>query len=449
MIELKKKGAGGQTLYDAIVAPSGGDYTSVVAACAGEAAGASIFIRSGTYTETADVVLKDKQSLIGENREETIIDFDNAAYQIYGNALANGVTLKDFTVKNSADANGTVYLANCHYSHLKNIKVQQGTTGTHGIYFIGNYSIIEDSIITGFTTSSKYGIAYTGSYCRIYGNYIYAERALRPGNFNTIIGNYINGIDSAYGIMTGYYNSFSGNLINCGIFINGGDVQITGNYFWGGSSYKIYISNYTNNVITGNQFYYAGVFVGAGGQYNVISGNTFRYGHGLLLYGTYNTVIGNTIDDGASFTIGSASNIAKDNIGDGVDITKNIDGVRMKNTSGGSLVAGDTVVLKAVAAGNEVTTTVNQGDDLVFGMLEEGIANAAYGYVQTLGKTTKLKVDGTTDIAIRDFIGTFTTAGIGMKAAAGDMAFAIALEAYTTNDSLGVIDALIISPRKI
>ncbi|MDD5065227.1 MAG: hypothetical protein PHQ35_10785 [Phycisphaerae bacterium] len=68
--------------------------------------------------------------------------------------------------------------------------------------------------------------------------------------------------------------------------------------------------------------------------------------------------------------------------------------------------------------------------------------------VQTLGKTTLLKVDGTTDIAIGDFIGTFTTAGIGMKCSAGDMAIAIALEAYTTDDSAGVIDALLITPRK-
>ena len=38
---------------------------------------------------------------------------------------------------------------------------------------------------------------------------------------------------------------------------------------------------------------------------------------------------------------------------------------------------------------------------------------------------------------------------IGMKAASGDMAVAIALEAYATDDSSGVIDALLITPRKI
>ena len=123
---------------------------------------------------------------------------------------------------------------------------------------------------------------------------------------------------------------------------------------------------------------------------------------------------------------------------------------KMTNTSGGVLGVGEVVVFKAVAAGDEVTTTVNQGDDLVFGMVTaNGMGSGTDGYVQTLGKTTKLKVDGTDDIAIGDFIATFTTVKISAKANAGDMAFAIALEGYTTNDSSGVIDALLITPRAI
>jgi len=123
--------------------------------------------------------------------------------------------------------------------------------------------------------------------------------------------------------------------------------------------------------------------------------------------------------------------------------------IRMKNTSGSGLVAGDLCVFKAVAAGDELTTTTTQGDDAVWAMAVETIANDAYGRFQTLGKTVVLKVDGTTDIAVGDEIGTFTTAKIGMKAAGGDMSIGIALEAYTTDDSAGVIDALLYKPRKI
>lgn len=122
--------------------------------------------------------------------------------------------------------------------------------------------------------------------------------------------------------------------------------------------------------------------------------------------------------------------------------------VRMKNTSGAGVVAGDILVLKAVATGDEVTTTTTGGDNqLLRGggfMAIETIANNAYGRFLRKGFTTALKVDGTTDIAIGDRLTTFTSAGIAKKAAVGDPYFATALEAYITDDSLGVIDAILV-----
>lgn len=100
-------------------------------------------------------------------------------------------------------------------------------------------------------------------------------------------------------------------------------------------------------------------------------------------------------------------------------------------------------------AGDSISTTIIAGDDKVFGMAEETIADTAVGSVLTIGKTINLKVNGTTDIAVGDFLTTFTTVKIAAKAAAGDMAFAVALEAYTTNDSNGIIDARLITPRKL
>lgn len=123
--------------------------------------------------------------------------------------------------------------------------------------------------------------------------------------------------------------------------------------------------------------------------------------------------------------------------------------VRMKNTSGGTLNLGDVVVYKAVANGDEINTTTTGGDKTVLGMIAETIANNAYGRVFTEGKTVSLKVNGTTDIAIGDYLSCYTTAKIAQKAGAGEMAFARALEAYTTNDSAGVIDALLVTPRLV
>jgi len=123
--------------------------------------------------------------------------------------------------------------------------------------------------------------------------------------------------------------------------------------------------------------------------------------------------------------------------------------LRMKNNSGGERSEGETAVWDTSTSGNQFTTTTTQGDDKVVGMIMETIANGQWGYILVLGKTTKLKVNGTTDIAAGDLLGTFTSAGIAMKAAAGDMAFAMSLEAYATDDSNGVINALLISPRKV
>lgn len=186
----------------------------------------------------------------------------------------------------------------------------------------------------------------------------------------------------------------------------------------------------TNNTITGNKVVNStyGINIDANSSNNIITGNDLR---------------GNTT---ALADVG-ANNTVKDNMG--TEITDVRDLVRVKNTSGGTLTIGDVVVLKTVAAGNEVTTTTTQGDDKVFGMVAESIANNTSGLVLIEGKTVSLKVNGTTDIAIGDLLGTYTAAGIGMKAATGDMVFAIALETYTTDDSAGVIDALLIKPRKI
>jgi hypothetical protein len=133
----------------------------------------------------------------------------------------------------------------------------------------------------------------------------------------------------------------------------------------------------------------------------------------------------------------------------GLSPTQERELIYVKNTSGGNLVAGNVVVLKAVATGNEITTSVTEGDPKVLGMLVENINNNAYGYVLVSGKTALLMANGVVDIAIGDLLGTYTSAGIAMKASAGDMVFAVALEAYTADDSSGIIDALLISPRKI
>jgi len=133
--------------------------------------------------------------------------------------------------------------------------------------------------------------------------------------------------------------------------------------------------------------------------------------------------------------ITSLNNVVEGNVG--LPILYETKSSYMKNTSGGALAAGDVVILKSVAACDEVTTTTTGGDDKVFGIATAAIADNAYGFIQTKGKTALLKVNGTSDIAIGDYLSTFTTAKIAKKAVDGEQVFAIALEAYSTDDSDG------------
>lgn len=103
--------------------------------------------------------------------------------------------------------------------------------------------------------------------------------------------------------------------------------------------------------------------------------------------------------------------------------------------------------MKAGTTANAFTTTTTLGDSKVLGMSTASINDASYGTVITDGWTNDLKVDGTTDIAVGDWLCTFSTVKIAYKCANGGTAFAVALEAYATNDSAGVIDAFLVSPR--
>jgi hypothetical protein len=126
--------------------------------------------------------------------------------------------------------------------------------------------------------------------------------------------------------------------------------------------------------------------------------------------------------------------------------------IKLYNASGATCYPGDVVIAGATGqtyTGLQFTTTTTQGDDKVVGIVIYQTAHYAYGDIQTIGKNTAVRVNGINDIAIGDFLCTYTEPGIAAKAGPGDMAFAIALEAYTTDDSYGEISALLITPRKL
>lgn len=461
----------GLSTYDAVVAAAGGDYTSVVAACAGEAAGAKIFIKSGTYNEAANIQMQDGQMLIGENPEDTIIDFGAANRKV---TFVGGVTnlmVRDLTLQNSI-ANYVVDMSG-NYATVHNCRIFGLVAGFSGVRFAGQQCILSDNYIDGFSKVNEHG-AVLGQYSKVYGNtFNDCSRGFSGGSNYLLAENIFLNIGLRQGLIG------AGSVLNANFFgggvqldINGADVTISGNFI-NGAGGIVFGGDYDNVAITGNIFDGSMVMCNQTTVSDVtIAGNVFKGGSGVNFRG-FNSVISGNAFQGAAFISlhanshdlcvtgnnlnsstavpkildSGTANTAKNNAG--MDLQSEKAFSRMENTSGGPLVAGDCVVLKAVAAGDEVDTTVAQGDDLIFGMLDENIANAAHGAIQTEGKTAKLKCNGVVAIAIGDLLGTFAGAGIAMKAAAGDMAFAVALEVYAGADSLGVIDAILIKPRKV
>lgn len=525
---------GGQSPYDAIVAPSGGDYTDLESAI--DAGKVNIFVKPGTYTVAATIDCDVAGLRITGAGWTTIFQAGVALNANVFNITAANIIMSDFKIDGNSINNTSGSLVSIATAgtqcRLERIWFSDGEDSAIVEDSAGRDNVITDCQFSGIEYSTVISTAGQGtiiSHCTFLDTLVFATRLLTStGSYLSITGctfGYVstsskNAIDldnSTYTTMTGCTvnavgsiarwlyvgssNTVTGNTFftsNKADSVSAGSIDMqnsqnsvfSNNYLFqttaGGDGYGINMggqkctvtgniintvgrhgirtdgSNFVvaNNLIkdagTATNNTYDGIFIDAD-QNHTITGNVItseaankmRYGINEGATSNLNTITGNMIEGAvtAAVLVTGVDSIAKNNTGASPVNVKDI--VYMKNTSGASVAAGDVVVIKAVAAGNEFTTTTTQGDDKVFGMATATIADTASGYIQILGKTTALKVNGTTDIAIGDYLGTYTTAGIAMKAAAGDMCFAMALEAYTADDSNGVIDALLFSPRLI
>lgn len=394
----------GKQMFQAIVDAAGnGDYTTVRAAVA---AGATrIFVRNGSYSETLSTsAVTASTHIVGESPTGVILTMG------YGISI----TLSG------------------EHSRISNMKIVTSSS-TYALNLNGNYCRADNVYIT---SSNNRVIQVLGSYC-VTENCFFEGTSNASGGY--LWGNAYSGVQQR--VINCRFKSNSGNTGPC-LLVQTPDSLFIGCTFDvtnGNSGAQNFMQVSDTTTIVGNTF-----------RSNQVAGQT-----ALVISGTNNTVVGNSfigfvtqITDTATATTMYANS--------GVNVTMEKRYVYMKNTSGATINAGNVVTLKAVAAGNEVTTTTTASDNLVFGVAAAAISNNASGYIQVVGKTTLLTVDGTTDIAVGDYLTTFTTAGIAKKAAPaalgvslGDLAFAVALEAYTTDNSSGVIDALIINPIRL
>lgn len=279
-----------QTLYDAVVATSGGDYTLPSAAFADGKA--KVFIRSGTYTETGNITIPASGALVGESLTGVVIDFNDATTLKI--ELGSGSVMEKLTIKGNNRTTGAVVGA----AASDNIRVQNvkffecvKCLVTVGSDFITSKCDFEDFTVTGLEMSGTRGktinnyfdgaanaavciSAITSNYQTINGNSMY-------GQFDT--GIYVNGPDYVL-ISNNHIEASSGNR-NYGIRVaNCSRFSMTGNYIKGftgtpGEGVKIESTSgqftFQGNIVTGCDTGIDFSYVSDGTIVsNIMSGNT-------------------------------------------------------------------------------------------------------------------------------------------------------------------------------
>ena len=101
-----------QSQFDIIVAPSGGDYTTLNAALAAASAGDVIYIKAGTYTENATVAVGTSLNgitVIGENPSTTTLN--GLRLDIAGTISHNTGSVATTTGDATVTGSGTTFAA--------------------------------------------------------------------------------------------------------------------------------------------------------------------------------------------------------------------------------------------------------------------------------------------------------------------------------------------------
>lgn len=417
----------------------------------------TIFIRAGTYYEKSDLVIPSGINLVGDGREITIIDFGIGNFSI-SSSRSNHIIVKNLSIKRWNGKNVLSFVS-CNYltinSILFNNLIASDTYGSGNAIYLESCS---------YFTISNVLVSEVGST----GIEICGKDSTGGCSYGMVIETTIEDVDS-YGIKLWHIEdsvtldspNYNIQFINCFVDDTGSDgIYVGGDAAWNGTAWIKFIgctvqdSAYNINIVDSNSVSFIGCdweSGRAGSGVLRISGNSSN----IFGVGNRGGIDDNTTGLHNSFLSHCSTWWGYENL-PAFDETTDIEGVtgftsvteriirNAYNKTGSTLSLGTVVCLTSVADGDEIATTTTRGDTKVYGMVAESILDNWVGSVLLSGITHSLKVNGTDDIAIGDFLSTYTTAGIACKAQLGDMVFAIALEAYSANDSNGVIDAYLL-----
>jgi len=141
-------GGGGQETYDIIVAPSGGDYTTLGAALAAASAGDRILVKNGTYTESSLSTSLAGLTIIGQSKGSTDIQILANNWTFSGANVSISNLKITYTTGDWNLTGANAYMSNCH--HYANT-----TSSTGYIYVTGVRATITGCIIESQSSSTS------------------------------------------------------------------------------------------------------------------------------------------------------------------------------------------------------------------------------------------------------------------------------------------------------
>ena len=219
------------------------DFQTIQEAINAATSGDTIFVYSGTYQEWNIVLAEDNLSLIGENRDTTIIDGGSVYYWILIIAAQN-VTVTGFTIQNSPVGTAGIFLDHAMKSKISNNIIKNHDSGIYALF--SNENIIENNWVannnegiilsTGCKENKIRGNNVTGNTHPVFGGGIDLTNGARN---NEVENNNI--IQNKYGIIISHENNsiFGNQIIN-------NDVGIY-EYSESTRGYKIFHNNFINN----------------------------------------------------------------------------------------------------------------------------------------------------------------------------------------------------------
>jgi parallel beta-helix repeat protein len=324
--------------------------------------GHTIFAETGTYYE--NIVVNKTVSLVGENKERTVIDGSRIGNVVH--VVANSTFISNFSIQNGGPTCFGIRFDHSSRNRLINSNIVNNY-GSIDLFYSSNNTLSNNAV-----TSNYDGISLSDAFNNtisdnnIASNFDYGIHLWHSFD-NVVFGNNVTN-NYWYGIYLGNSsdNTFSSNTVAS----NGEDgirLELSSNYnnildntirnnkrgIWLFSSCNNSVSG---NNITANNGY--GIYLCNSSNYNSINGNDIaynEYGIDLLFTSNYNSIFGNYIaDNGYGLWLDSASynsiygNNVTANSGDGISL----DDFSNYNRIVGNTITNNIIGIGATSSGN-------------------------------------------------------------------------------------------------